>query len=48
MPLPRYERELDETASPRFRRAYLKLFLWVLLLGVCAGVGWVLTLLLTT
>jgi hypothetical protein len=37
----RYQRELDTTAGPRFTRWYLKLFGLAALIGLLAGLVWV-------
>jgi hypothetical protein len=41
MPVPRYERELDEVASPRFTRWYVRAFAIAAGIGLLIGVGWV-------
>ena len=41
MPVPRYERELDEIAGPRFTRLFLVALGTALLLGLSIGVVWV-------
>lgn len=37
----RYQRELDTTAGPKFTRWYLKVFAIAALIGLLAGIGWV-------
>ena len=41
MPIPRYERQLDEVASPGFSRGLIKLYLIGALIGLLAGTVWV-------
>lgn len=41
MPLPRYEREREERATPKFRRAVLIFFAVMALIGMAVGVLWV-------
>jgi hypothetical protein len=41
MPIPRYERELEDGAGPRFRRAFVMAFGIAALIGLLIGVGWV-------
>ena len=41
MPIPRYEREQQNIASPRFFRAVVKAFGIAALLGLIIGVIWV-------
>jgi len=41
MPIPRYERELEEAAGPRFRRVFLMAFGVAVLIGLLVGVIWV-------
>ena len=41
MPIPRYERELDAGAGPRFRRAFLMLCGIGALIGLGIGIVWV-------
>jgi hypothetical protein len=41
MPLPRYEREEEEIAGPKTRRAIFVLFGVGLLIGLICGVLWV-------
>ena len=40
MPVPRYERELDEFAGPRFTRLFLIAFGVAALIGLVIGVIW--------
>lgn len=42
MPVPRYERDIDEIASPRFARLFLIALATAVLLGVGVGLIWVL------
>ena len=37
----RYQRYRDSLASPRFMRAYGKLFMFAALIGLLIGIGWV-------
>ena len=41
MPIPRYEREQQNIASPRFARAVVKAFGIAALIGLIIGVIWV-------
>jgi hypothetical protein len=41
MPIPRYERELEAGAGPRFRRAFLMAFGIAALIGLLIGIVWV-------
>ena len=41
MPIPRYEREEEETAGPRFTRAVLTAFGIAALIGLLLGLIWV-------
>jgi hypothetical protein len=41
MPIPRYERELQNIASRRFTRGVLKLYAIAALIGLLFGVIWV-------
>ena len=41
MPIPRYERELDTAAGPRFRRLFFVAFGAAALIGLVLGVIWV-------
>jgi hypothetical protein len=41
MAIPRYEKELEEIASPRFRRWVLIAFAVAALIGLVVGVVWV-------
>lgn len=41
MPIPRYERELEAGAGPRFRRLFLIAFGVAALIGLILGVIWV-------
>lgn len=41
MPLPRYERERQQTGSPKEGRAFLYFFGFALLIGVILGAVWV-------
>ena len=41
MPVPRYERELEAGAGPRFRRLFVLAFLTAALIGLAIGVVWV-------
>jgi hypothetical protein len=41
MPIPRYEREEQETASPQFTRAVLMGFGIAALIGLLIGIVWV-------
>lgn len=41
MPIPRYERELEEAAGPRFRRGFLMAFGIAALVGLLIGIIWV-------
>ena len=41
MPVPRYEREIDEVAGPRFTRLFLIALGTAVLLGLGIGVVWV-------
>jgi hypothetical protein len=41
MPLPRYEREEEATAGPRFTRGILKLYGFGLLIGLLIALGWI-------
>jgi hypothetical protein len=41
MPVPRYEREIDEIAGPRFTRLFLIALATAVLLGLGIGVVWV-------
>ena len=41
MPVPRYEREIDEIAGPRFTRLFLIALGTAVLLGLGIGVVWV-------
>lgn len=41
MPIPRYERQEEETASPRFTRAVLMAFGIAALIGLLLGLIWV-------
>jgi hypothetical protein len=43
MSVPRYEREIDEIAGPRFTRVFLIAVVTAILLGVGIGVVWVIT-----
>lgn len=47
MPLPRYERELEERATPGFKRAFLLLWCVGILLGIALGIVWILVTSLT-
>jgi hypothetical protein len=42
MAIPRYEKELEEIASPRFRRWVLRWFGIAALIGLGIGIVWVL------
>jgi hypothetical protein len=42
MPVPRYEREIDEIAGPKFTRLFLVALGTAVLLGLGIGVVWVL------
>jgi hypothetical protein len=42
MPIPRYERELEAGAGPRFRRFFVTAFGLAALIGLIAGVIWIL------
>ena len=41
MPIPRYERELEAGAGPRFRRIYLTAIGVAALVGLLLGIIWV-------
>jgi len=41
MPIPRYERELEAAAGPRFRRTFILAFGVAALVGLVIGVIWV-------
>jgi hypothetical protein len=41
MPIPRYERQEEETATPRFTRAVLKAFGIAALIGLLLGLIWI-------
>ena len=41
MPIPRYERELDEAGGPRFATFYLRLIAIAAIIGLVIGVVWV-------
>jgi len=41
MAIPRYERELEEVAGPRFRRGFLMAVGIAVLLGLLVGIVWV-------
>jgi hypothetical protein len=41
MAIPRYERELDAGAGPRFRRVFVAAFLTAALIGLGIGAVWV-------
>ena len=41
MPIPRYERELESGAGPRFRRMFLLAFAGAALIGLVIGLVWV-------
>ena len=41
MPIPRYEREIDEIAGPRFTRLFFMAFGTAALIGLVLGVIWV-------
>jgi hypothetical protein len=41
MPVPRYEREIDEIAGPRFTRLFLIALTAAVLLGLAVAVVWV-------
>jgi hypothetical protein len=41
MPIPRYERELEAGAGPRFRRLFFVAFGTAALIGLLIGVIWV-------
>jgi hypothetical protein len=41
MPIPRYEREQQQIASPRFTRGIVKLYLIAAAIGLLIGVIWV-------
>jgi hypothetical protein len=41
MPIPRYERELEAGAGPRFRRAFILAFGIAALIGLGVGIVWV-------
>jgi hypothetical protein len=41
MPVPRYEREIDEIAGPRFTRVFLIAVITAVFLGLGIGVVWV-------
>ncbi len=41
MPIPRYERELEAGAGPRFRRMFLLAFGAAALVGLIIGLVWV-------
>jgi hypothetical protein len=40
VPIPRYEREIDESGGPRFARLVLLAFATAALLGLAAGIVW--------
>jgi hypothetical protein len=41
MPVPRYEREREKVAGPRFTRAVIRLYLLAALIGLIIGLAWV-------
>jgi hypothetical protein len=41
MPLPRYEREIEESAGPQFRRLFLIALCTAVFLGLGLGLLWV-------
>ncbi len=41
MPLPRYEREMEESGGPQFRRFFLLAVGTAILLGLGAGLIWI-------
>ena len=41
MPIPKYEREQQQIASPRFTRGVLKLYVIAALIGLALGIIWV-------
>lgn len=41
MPIPQYEREIEEGAGPRFRRGFVMAFGIAALVGLLIGIGWV-------
>ncbi len=41
MPVPRYEREIDEVAGPRFTRLFLMAFAVAGAIGLVIGVVWI-------
>ena len=40
MPVPRYERELDEAGGPRFSRLFLVALATAIFLGLAVGAAW--------
>jgi hypothetical protein len=41
VPIPRYERELEEGGGPRFARLFIGVFGIAALVGLLIGIGWV-------